>query len=206
MPTQRIYGDACTIARALDVVGERWALLIVRELLFGPQRYSDLRHALPGASSNLIADRLRELDANGVVLRRRLPPPAASWVYELTARGRRLEPVLYALGAFGSDVPVPRDAYLSATSALLYLRQSARPEHRWPVTVCGIQLEDQPFTVRSKQGRIEVRRGEPEQAVARLQTTPWGLMELISDPSRLSDADVAGDPGVFQRLFATIAG
>jgi DNA-binding HxlR family transcriptional regulator len=80
MPTSRSYGDACGIARALDVVGERWALLVVRELLLGPQRFSDLRRALPGASSNLVADRLRELDGHGVVRRRKLPAPAGSWV------------------------------------------------------------------------------------------------------------------------------
>ena len=76
MPTSRSYHDACGIARALDVVGERWALLISRELLFGPQRFSDLRQALPGASSNLVSDRLRELVGRGVVSRRRLAPPA----------------------------------------------------------------------------------------------------------------------------------
>src|SRR3979490_2847091 len=98
MPTSRSYGDRCGIARALDVVGERWALLLVRELLLGPQRLSDLRFALPKASSNLIADRLHELDDRGVVRRRKLPPPANSWVYELTDWGRGLEPIVLALG------------------------------------------------------------------------------------------------------------
>jgi DNA-binding HxlR family transcriptional regulator len=79
MPTSRSYGDACGIARALDMVGERWALLVVRELLLGPQRFSDLRCALPAASSNLVADRLRELDGRGVVRRRKLAAPASSW-------------------------------------------------------------------------------------------------------------------------------
>ena len=80
MPTTRTYGDRCGIARALDVVGERWALLVVRELLLGPQRFSDLRRALPRASSNMVADRLRELEGHGVVGRRTLPPPAGSTV------------------------------------------------------------------------------------------------------------------------------
>ena len=93
MPTSRSYQDRCPIARALDVVGERWALLVVRELLLGPQRFSDLQRALPGASWNMLTDRLRELATHGVVSRRRLPPPAASTVYELTQRGRGLAQV-----------------------------------------------------------------------------------------------------------------
>src|SRR5687768_11038849 len=92
VPTSRSYRDACGIARALAVLGERWALLIVRELLLGPQRFADLRAALPQASSNIVTDRLRELGAHGVVARRRLPAPGASWVYELTPRGRAAEP------------------------------------------------------------------------------------------------------------------
>src|SRR5215467_10650010 len=107
MPTTRSYGDACGTARALDVVGERWALLVVRELLLGPQRFSDLRTFLPHASSNLLADRLRELSARGVIQRRMLPPPSSSWVYELTEWGRGLEPMLIALGAWAMEVPLP---------------------------------------------------------------------------------------------------
>src|SRR5689334_296427 len=125
---RRTYGDPCGIARALDAVGERWALLVVRELLLGPQRFADLRRALPAASSNLVADRLRELRDHGVIARRKLPPPAASWVYELTAWGRELEPILLALGGWGLRVPLPPDPVtLSATSILLYLRSSIEP-------------------------------------------------------------------------------
>src|SRR4051812_32699293 len=123
MPTTRSYADACPIARALDAVGERWALLVVRELLLGPQRYTDLRRALPGASSNLLTDRLRELESHHVLRRRSLPPPAASIVYELTDSGRELEPVLDALGSWGFRLPRPGPpAHLSATSVLLFLR------------------------------------------------------------------------------------
>src|ERR1700742_2988291 len=103
----RTYGDRCGIARALDVVGERWALLVVRELLLGPQRFSDLRSALPNASSNMVADRLRELQADGVIARRRLAAPSASWVYELTERGRALESIILALGDWGLPGPQP---------------------------------------------------------------------------------------------------
>ena len=128
MPTSRSYGDACAIARALDVVGERWALLVMRELLLGPQRFSDLRRALPAASSNLVADRLRELTARGVIRRRKLPAPASSWVYELTEWGAGLEPILLALGGWAMGVPLPPAGTLSATSVLLFLRGSAHPD------------------------------------------------------------------------------
>src|SRR5437763_16199667 len=95
---KRTYGDRCGIARAVDVVGERWALLVVRELLLGPKRFTDLRAGLPKVGPDMLAARLRELEQAGVVRRGELPPPAASRVYELTERGRGLEPVILALG------------------------------------------------------------------------------------------------------------
>ncbi len=103
---RRTYGDPCGVARALDAVGERWALLVVRELLLGPKRFSALHRGLGAASQNVLAQRLRELEAAGIVRRRRLGPPAGSWVYELTEQGSELEPVLIALGQLG---PQPAD-------------------------------------------------------------------------------------------------
>src|SRR4051794_40586324 len=107
MATTRTYGDGCAIARALDVVGERWALLIVRELLLGPKRYTDLRRGLPNASPNVLSERLRELEQAGVVQRRKLPPPASSRVYELTEWGLDLEEVVQSLGSWASRSPMP---------------------------------------------------------------------------------------------------
>src|SRR4051795_1875956 len=103
----RTYGDRCGVARALDLVGDRWALLVVRELLLGAKRFSDLRAGLPGVSPDVLAQRLRELEEAGVVRRTKLPPPAAARVYELTERGAELEPVVLALGRWGSAVPFP---------------------------------------------------------------------------------------------------
>src|SRR5919106_3243857 len=108
--TMRTYGDLCGIARALDVVGERWALLVVRELLLGPKRFTDLRAGLPHVGPDVLTQRLKELEAAGVVRRATLPPPAASKVYELTRRGAELEPVVLALGRWGSAAPGPEDA------------------------------------------------------------------------------------------------
>ncbi|OXS35911.1 winged helix-turn-helix transcriptional regulator [Streptomyces sp. XY006] len=101
MPPRRSYDQYCSAARALDVVGDRWTLLIVRELLAGPRRYTDLHADLPGVSTDVLASRLRDMERDGLATRRRLPPPGAANVYELTARGRELLPVLQALGEWG---------------------------------------------------------------------------------------------------------
>src|ERR671921_2798404 len=106
MTTPRSYNDACAAAHALDLVGERWALLVVRELVLGPKRFTDLRAGLPHVSPNVLAQRLRELEAAGVVRRRKLPPPAASRVYELTPWGEELEPVIIRLGRWGARSPL----------------------------------------------------------------------------------------------------
>lgn len=189
MATVRSYADACGIARALDVVGERWALLLVRELLLGPQRFSDLRRALPTASSNLIADRLRELQDRGVIARRTLPPPAASRVYELTGWGRELEPILLALGGWGLRVPsLPEPTTLTATSILLYLRSSIDPgEHTYRV-----ELDDRVWTVRAKAGDVVVEPGEPAHADGSIRTDPKTLNALLEDPTALHQAVAAG--------------
>ncbi|MGW1780044.1 winged helix-turn-helix transcriptional regulator [Streptomyces sp. NPDC002143] len=101
MSPRRSYDQYCSAARALDTVGDRWTLLIVRELLAGPRRYTDLHADLPGVSTDVLASRLKDMERDGLATRRRLPPPGAAYVYELTARGRELLPVLQALGKWG---------------------------------------------------------------------------------------------------------
>jgi DNA-binding HxlR family transcriptional regulator len=104
----RSYGQYCPVAKTLELVGERWTLLIVRELLVGPQRFTDLHTALGGIPRNLLADRLRDLEGNGLVARAELPPPAARSVYELTGAGRALLPVIGALAQWGlAHLPPP---------------------------------------------------------------------------------------------------
>src|SRR4051812_45377700 len=128
MSTKRSYGEACRFAYALDVVGERWALLVVRELLLGPKRFTDLRNGLPHASTNILAERLRDLESGGVVRRRRLPPPASSAVYELTEWGRELEPIVTSLGAWGARSPFPpQTTEIGADSIVLALRSLFDP-------------------------------------------------------------------------------
>jgi HxlR-like helix-turn-helix len=158
---------------------------------------------LPGASSNLVADRLRELEARDVVHRRKLPAPAASWVYELTGRGRRLEAVLDALGEWGGDLARPPAPFaLSATSVLLYLRGAVRPDPADPPAAYRLALgADEVWTVRTEGGRVHVEQGEPERADATISTDPHGLNDLLADPSTLDGYEVGGDREALRRLI-----
>ena len=179
--TRRTFDQYCPIARALEVVGERWSLLIVRELLLGPRRYTDLRQALPRMWTNLLADRLRHLERAGVIESVDLPPPAARTVYRLTERGRGLEPVILGLGLWGIPLLAGRrkkDPPLS-TSVLLGLRAFFQPtaaahtEERYEVRIRG-----EPFTAVVQQGRLEVRSGQPDSPAATLLADPAGLLDV----------------------------
>ena len=212
MPTTRTYGDRCGIARALDVVGERWALLVVRELLLGPQRFSDLRRALPRASSNMVADRLRELEGHGVVGRRTLPPPAGSTVYELTPWGRELEPVVLALGGWGIRAPQPPgQPTLSATSVLLFLRGGAQVDPAAPPAAYRFELGETVWTVRGSGGAVEVEPGEPAAPDATLRIDPSTLNDVLADPPSLDAAvadgraEVGGDVRALRRLLGSVS-
>src|SRR4051794_19763228 len=122
MSRQRAHLDACATAHALELVGERWALLVVRELLLGPKRFTDLRTGLPDISPNVLGRRLRELEASAILRRRDLPPPYASKVYELTPWGYDLEPIVLALGRWGARSPaLPREGQLSTDAFALAL-------------------------------------------------------------------------------------
>jgi DNA-binding HxlR family transcriptional regulator len=128
--TSRTYDQFCGIARALDLVGERWALLVVRDLILGPKRFTDLRRGLEGIGTNVLAARLKELEQGGIIRRRTLPPPAASTVYELTDYGRALEGPLLALGRWGATSMGERQDGQSLRSEWLAVALKAffRPE------------------------------------------------------------------------------
>lgn len=211
MPTSRSYRDSCGIARALDVVGERWALLVVRELLLASQRFSELRHALPHVSSNMLADRLRELEHNGVI-RRSPAPTEGQMVYELTERGRKLEPILLALGDWGIEAPQPPPpSALSATSVLIFLKGAARPDPAAPPTDCRLELDSRVWTVRMASGRVQVQPGEPATAAVSLRTDPKTLSALLAAPAELAtacadgSAAVVGDLSVIERLLHAVS-
>jgi DNA-binding HxlR family transcriptional regulator/putative sterol carrier protein len=123
--TDRSYSQFCGVAHALDLVGERWALLVVRELLGGPRRFTDLAQGLPGIRTNILSSRLKELERAGVVQRRTLPPPAASKVYELTDYGRELEPIVLSLGRWGArTLGPPRPGWSVRPEALALMLQA----------------------------------------------------------------------------------
>lgn len=171
MGPKRTYGDGCGIARALDLVGERWALLVVRELVLGPKRFTGLHAGLPGVSPNVLAQRLRELEAAGVLRRRTLGPPAGARVYELTKWGQELEPLLVGLGRWGGRTPEPTaDPYRSADSLMLWLCSRYAPAADVPrlAVVLAVRIGDDRFTVTVGEGALTVGRGVPERPDATL--------------------------------------
>jgi DNA-binding HxlR family transcriptional regulator/putative sterol carrier protein len=209
MATMRTYGDGCAIARALDVVGERWALLVVRELLLGPRRYTDLRRGLPNASPNVLSERLRELERAGVVRRRKLPPPAGSRVYELTGWGLELEQIVISLGSWGARSPSPpSDAPIaSAVSIVLALpsRFDAGAAHGLRAGY-ELRLGEDRFRVEVADDEIEVARGSADQADATIDTDPdtlnavlWGGRS-IADAKRSGKLTIEGDKKAVERF------
>jgi DNA-binding HxlR family transcriptional regulator/putative sterol carrier protein len=176
MATKRSYGEACRFAYALDVVGERWALLVVRELLLGPKRFTDLRAGLPHASSNILSERLRDLEHGGVIQRRKLPPPAASSVYELTEWGRELEPIVTKLGAWGARSPIPPESQeIGADSIVLALRSLFDPELAGDSSgIYELRIGEERFRVEVADGEVELSRGAVEDPAVSIATADAG--------------------------------
>lgn len=219
---KRSYSQYCPMATALDLLGERWTLLVVRDLLLGPRRYSDLLAGLPGLSTDLLADRLRALEAAGVVRRRKLPPPAPATVYELTDEGRGLEDVLASLGRWGARLMPPAG------------ETDARVDHRWALLSMAagyhgpagaeerIELHldaggpdggdegtgGEVFAFEVSQGRATVRDGTVADPWAVVRTTPATFLRVLAG-FETADAAVArgavevdGDGEALARLVA----
>ncbi len=191
----RSYGDRCGIARALDIVGERWALLVVRELLLGPKRFTDLRAGLPQVGPDVLSQRLRELEREDIVERRTLAPPAASRVYELTERGRALEPIVLELGRWGSRAPFPADAPdLGVDSTVLALKTLFDPGRA--AAAAGryeLRFGDQSFRADVGGGRFEVARGAAERPEATIAADPMALAAVLWQGRELADAERGGE-------------
>jgi DNA-binding HxlR family transcriptional regulator len=187
----RTYGDPCGIARALDLIGERWALLVVRELLLGPKRFTDLRAGLTHVGPDMLAQRLRELEQSGVVQRAKLPPPAGAHVYELTDWGRQLEPVVLGLGRWGSQAPLPpgHDP-LGADSFVLALKTLFDPTRVDGVTesTYGLRLGEPAFVAHVHDGRLDVSRGVAPDPDATISSDPGTLEEVLWHGRSLPEA------------------
>lgn len=212
MAKRRTYGDACGIARALDILGERWALLVVRELLVGPKRFTDIRDGLPGLSPDVLSQRLRDLEQAGIVRRAKLPPPAGSKVYEITDRGAELEPVLQAIGTWGARLPLPSgELSMSFDAHILSFRTLFDPELAGDLGVSiQLMLDEQPFRARVRDGELELVRGEAPDPDATITSDPGTLLAAAHGRIDLDEALESGDIAIegdreravrFLRLF-----
>lgn len=199
----RSYGDPCGIARALDVVGERWALMIVRELLFGQKRFTDLRAGL-GASPNVLSQRLGELEAGGVVQRR----SAGGAFYELTEWGRALHPILLQLGRWGARSAHRPLGELSVDALMVALESTFVPANAThPRASYELRLGSERFSVEAGDGAIAIARGSPPRPDVVIDTDPGTLRALVFGDLKLAGApvEIRGDVRLaraFFRLFA----
>ncbi|HTU97019.1 MAG TPA: helix-turn-helix domain-containing protein [Solirubrobacteraceae bacterium] len=201
----RSYDEYCALAKTLDVVGDRWTLLIVRELeLRGACRYTDLRNGLPGIATNLLADRLRELEHEGLVVREEAPPPIATTLFRLTPRGAELRPVLESLVRWGMPLMTEdntgdavRSHWLAwAIELVLVDRQPDAP----PVTV-EVRAGEEPFVVETRDGRLVTRRGPVSEA----GTSEAADASDASDASA-ADATISGEARPVMGLLLGILG
>jgi DNA-binding HxlR family transcriptional regulator len=192
---RRWYQDACGTALAMDLIGERWALLVVRELLLGPRRFSELRAGLPGLSANILSQRLDGLEKGGVLRRRTLASPVNAQVYELTRWGRALEEPIFALsrwaaGSPAHDVTLP----LSNTAFMLSLRTMMNPARARDFAAdLGFWVGGDPFRAHVVEGRLEIERREPVDAEVVFDGHPDLLKAVFYGPAPLSHSIAEGN-------------
>jgi DNA-binding HxlR family transcriptional regulator len=206
----RTYGEYCSVAKALDVVGDRWTLLIIRELLLqGPCRYTDLKNGLPGIATNLLADRLRDLEQAGLIRREEAPPPVATALFQLTDAGNELEPVLNALGDWGIRyMAQPNDGdefrshwFAFPASIFLHDRDPDGP----PVTI-ELRTADRPAVIEVSGGSVTTRPGPAADPDLILQGTAPLILGALSAHLTIGEAlarglEISGDPVVLERLL-----
>jgi DNA-binding HxlR family transcriptional regulator len=207
---RRSYDDGCGAAHALDLVGERWALLVVRELVLGPKRFTDLMAGLPGVSTNILSERLRGLEGAGIVRRRTLPPPAASKVYELTEWGTELEDIIVRLGRWGARSPSkPQDDAIGVDALVLSFRTMFDERSAGGLEATyELKIGEDRFRARVSGGRFEVARGSAEGSPdATIEADPGTLAGLvyggryISEAVGSGDVRIGGDRGAVERFL-----
>jgi DNA-binding HxlR family transcriptional regulator len=193
----KVYDQYCPVAHALDLVGERWSLLVIRELMCGPRRYTDLVEALPGIGTNVLASRLRDLEAGGVVVRRTLPPPAASRVYELTDYGRALRPAMRELAIWGARSLGPPTKHSTLFHGWL---RNALDTVMAPLAPAG-RFE---FHVGDEVASLvdgEVTPEPIDDPDVRVEGSPEGLYDMFVE-NRLDAVTVTGDRKLLEQLLA----
>jgi DNA-binding HxlR family transcriptional regulator len=183
------------VAHALELIGERWALLVVRELMLGAKRFGDLKADLPGISANVLTHRLVELERAGLMTRRKLPKPAAVWVYELTDWARELEPVMQQLGRWAARDPHHRkDLHFGATSLILSLRTNFDPGLAESInSTITLRANDESFTARVSRRKLTITSGEPDAPDATISGDPRMFASVVYGGRSLADAIASGD-------------
>lgn len=190
----RSYDDACGTAHALDLIGERWAMLVMRELMMGPRRFSDLRASLPGVSANVLTQRLEGLERAGILHRRKLPPPAPAQVYELTAWGQEAEPILLALGRWAIRSPKHDPTLpLSAVAVILSFRAKFDAMRAKGLSVSiAFRFGDEAFTVGVRRGALITTRGEPDALDVEVAGSPPAVAGLVYGKAPLKELEKQG--------------
>lgn len=193
-PPERWYHDACGAAHALELLGERWALLVVRELMFGPRRFGELRGALAGISANVLTQRLEGLEASGIVVRRALPGAAKAQAYELTPWGYESEPIFQVLGRWAARSPSHDPTLpLSAASLLLSFRTMVQAKRvKDADATIGLRLDDDEFVARVRDGGITIRRGDVRGADVTISGRAVALASVVYGGRPLADAEADG--------------
>jgi DNA-binding HxlR family transcriptional regulator/putative sterol carrier protein len=194
MSLKRSYGDGCAAAHGLALIGERWALLVVRELLLGPKRFTDLRAGLSAISPNVLTQRLDELEHAAIVRRRKLTRPAAAWVYELTEWGMQLEPVVMALGRWAARSPFLPEGSLNVDSLILSFR-TMFDRHAAEGFAASVELrigEDR-FHADVSRGRMELIRGTADQPDAIIEGDADAFAGVVYGGRKVAEALRKGD-------------
>jgi DNA-binding HxlR family transcriptional regulator len=199
--SERTYKQYCGVARALDLVGERWALLVVRELALGPKRFTDLRQGLPGIATNVLSLRLRQLERDGVVTRRLFPPPAPAQVYELTDLGRQLVPIMLSLGRWAASTMGERSPEQAIRGEWLALALKAFFDAEAAAglsATIALELDGAPFTLNLEEGRLDVAPGRDGPADLTISTDTELLLQFLAGAPVLVRAE--GDRELLNRL------
>lgn len=207
----RSYQQYCAVAKALDVVGDRWVLLIVRELMTsGPSRYTDLLQGLPGIATNLLADRLRDMETAGVIRAAEAPPPVATTLFSLTQRGEALRPLLEELGRWGAPllgVPQPNNVFRSHWLVFPFDAYLVDKAAKGPPVAIEVRTGDEPMVIEAVEGRVRTRRGTADHPDAVLEGRPGLILGLFAGRFDLAEARrrglrFKGSQRVLSRLVA----